>query len=477
MILKSGFLLKGEFFMRRNLRLFSLTCALFIAVLTQPVVCAANPIRVAFIDTGISTKYLDADRVAQGKNYAFPERDTEDRDGHGTATAGMMLGSSQLGLEGSCPDAVAVPLVTYDYYQSGVIKNSGVSALCEAIYDAVDVFDCSVINISMGVPSESEGLRQAAEYAEKNGVVVVSAVGNDNLMYPERKYYPAVYRTVIGVGAAAGTEPEAALFDTGTTVIGVGAAVGTAGAPAGAYTAADFSQRKGVSVLAKGADVEAVTNRNEAKSRILSGTSYASGYVAGACARLLVQSPLLTPAQVRALLYAEAQDICAPWVDEESGWGLVGPSRPDHETLTRGMFTALLYTAAGEPESRDSAFSDVPQDNYCAKAIAWAAEIGIVNGCGDGRFHPYDDMTLEQIALILYRYAQNENCGISFGDETDIKYADGQGSAGGYSVSAVRWALDEGLIGSGGDWVPQRAITRAKSADILRCFFENNNKI
>ena len=48
---------------------------------------------------------LDADRVAQGKNYAFPERDTEDRDGHGTATAGMMLGSSRLGVEGSCPDA------------------------------------------------------------------------------------------------------------------------------------------------------------------------------------------------------------------------------------------------------------------------------------------------------------------------------------------------------------------------------------
>lgn len=441
--------------MRHSLRLFSLTCALCIAVLTQPVVFAANPIRVAFIDTGISTKYLDGDRVAQGKNYAFPERDTEDRDGHGTATAGMMLGSSRLGLEGSCPDAVAVPLVTYDYYQSGVVRNSGVSALCEAIYDAVDVFDCSVINISMGVPSESEGLRQAAEYAEKNGVVVVSAVGNDNLMYPERKYYPAVYRTVIGVGAAAGT----------------------ADAPAGAYAAADFSQRNGVSLLAKGADVETATNRNEAKSRILNGTSYASAYVAGVCARLLVQSPSLTPAQVRALLYAEAQDICAPWVDEESGWGFVGPSRPDHETLTRGMFAALLYTAAGEPESRDSTFSDVSQDSYCAKAIAWAEEAGIVNGCGNGRFHPYDDMTLEQIALILYRYAQHENRGISLDNETDIKYADGPESVGGYAVSALRWALDKGLMGSGGDWAPQRPITRAESADVLRHFFENNNKI
>lgn len=459
--------------MRHSLRLFSLTCALFIAVLTRPVVYAAEQVRVAFVDTGISVKYLDGDKVAQGKNYAFPERDTEDRDGHGTATAGMMLGSSRLGLEGSCPDAVAVPLVTYDYYQSGVVKNSGVSALCEAIYDAVDVFDCRVINISMGVPSESEGLRQAAEYAEKNGVVVVSAVGNDNLMYPERKYYPAVYRTVIGVGAAAGTEPEAALFDTGTTVIGVGAA----DAPAGAYTAADFSQKNGVSVLAKGADVETATNRNEAKSRILSGTSYASAYVAGICARLLVQSPSLTPAQVRALLYAEAQDICAPWVDEESGWGLVGTSRPDHEMLTRGMFIALLYIAAGEPESRYNTFSDVPQDSYCAEAIAWAAEIGIVNGCGDGRFHSYDDMTLEQVALILYRYAQHEDRGILFGNKTDIKYADGPESAGGYAVSAVRWALDEGLIGSGGDWAPQRAITRAESADVLRCFFENNNKI
>ena len=75
---------------------------------------AAEPVRVAFIDSGVSTKHLDAARVEAGENLIFPARDTEDRVGHGTATAGILLGSAELGIPALAADAVVVPLVCYD---------------------------------------------------------------------------------------------------------------------------------------------------------------------------------------------------------------------------------------------------------------------------------------------------------------------------------------------------------------------------
>ncbi len=86
-----------------------------------------EPVRIAFIDSGISTRHIDETHIAPGRNYVFPEKDTEDRIGHGTATAGMVLGSEDQGVVGVCPTAVAVPLTVIDVYPSGVKKNGGAS--------------------------------------------------------------------------------------------------------------------------------------------------------------------------------------------------------------------------------------------------------------------------------------------------------------------------------------------------------------
>ncbi|MBO7514061.1 MAG: hypothetical protein J6T47_00335, partial [Lachnospiraceae bacterium] len=85
----------------------------------------AAPVRIAFIDSGISTKHIDSARVLQGANYIFPESDTQDRVGHGTATAGLVLGAEDLGVTGICPDALAIPLVVVDTFPSGAVKNGG----------------------------------------------------------------------------------------------------------------------------------------------------------------------------------------------------------------------------------------------------------------------------------------------------------------------------------------------------------------
>lgn len=450
--------------MHRKIRVLPLVMALLLTIVIRLDAYASGTVRVGFIDTGISTKYIDAAQVAGGKNYVFPEQDTEDRVGHGTATAGMMLGSLQLDIKGSCPHAVAVPLVTYDRYLSGVVKNLDISVMCQAIYDAIDVFGCRVINISMGIPIESEQLALAVEYADEKGVVVVSATGNDNLLYPQRSYYPAVYPTVIGVGSTNGpkdTLVENTIGDTSDSLTND-------------YAVAGFSQRNGVSVMAEGVNVRTITNRNEAEAILRSGTSYSCAYVAGLCAQLLVDSPSLNPAQVRALLYASAQDIGTPGVDAESGWGVVGLNSSNPEPMTRGILIALLHAYDGEPESGTSGFDDVSADAWYADAVEWASANGIVSGYGNSRFQPDKNITREQVVAILYRYAQYKGYDVFVGEDTNILSYEDAFDISEYAISAIQWACGADVIqDSDGKLMPQGEVSRTEAVAILHSFFEN----
>lgn len=428
-----------------TLILFVLICSVLLTTFFLPSAYALGSVKIAFIDTGISTKHIDPLQVAEGKNYIFPGLDTQDREGHGTSTAGMVLGSTKIGIEGSCPQAVAVPLVTYDRYPSGVAKIGDVSVMCEAIYEAIDFFECRVINISMGIVIDTEELRLAIEYAEEKGVVVVSALGNDNQNYPDREYYPALYPTVIGVGAAENTEEG--------------------------FKVADFSNRKGVSVLAEGVGVKTVTNRNDSKPMIRNGTSFACSYVAGLCAQLLIESPTLTPAQVRAILFATAHDIDLPGVDLESGWGIVGIQRQNKETVSRGLMAALLYTYEGQQNTEKVYFADVLSGSYYEDAIFWAAAKSIVNGYGNGDFGPDNTLTREQFVTILYRYAKYKEMDVSVGEDTNILSYKDIDQLSEYAISAMQWACGSGLIqGYNGYIMPKGNLTREHIAIILLRF-------
>ena len=275
---------------RKQIGIWTLLSVLLFTVCAY---AAEEPVRIAFLDSGISCRHLDAAQVDAGENFVFPERDTEDRIGHGTATAGIVLGSAELGLDGVSPTAQVVPLVCYDQYPSGVSVPAGQEVLAAAIYAAVDRYDCRIINISMGVTGDSELLRQAVDYAESKNAVIVSAVGNANRTAPEKVFYPAAYDTVIGVGAADGQQ------------------------------AAAFSQRHGVAVLAPGTGLLTVTNRNAARAEQRSGTSYACAYVSGLCAEILRKEPSLRASEVRNRLYASALDLGTPGFDADTGWGLV----------------------------------------------------------------------------------------------------------------------------------------------------------
>ena len=99
--------------MQKRLFAAASVCLLFLLL---AVAAAGAEVRVAFIDSGVSVKHLDASRVAAGENLIFPARDTDDRVGHGTATAGIVLGSAELGIPALAAEAVVVPLVCYDTY-------------------------------------------------------------------------------------------------------------------------------------------------------------------------------------------------------------------------------------------------------------------------------------------------------------------------------------------------------------------------
>lgn len=256
-------------------------------------------VRIALIDTGVSCKHIDGCRISTGKNYVFPDRNTDDLVGHGTAIAGIILGSEKLGLEGIAPGAEIIPLVYYSRYVSGVPLNGGVDAICKAIYDAIDIYNCRIINISSGVTSDSDKLKEAIAYAEEKNTIVISSVGNANLSSPETVYYPSAYETVIGVGSV--DEKKEVAY---------------------------FSQRNtSVKLVASGFDISTAPISNRSKPVKVSGSSYSAAFVAGAAAILLQANPELSAAQVREILYRSAEDLGAEGYDTESGWGLLDISK------------------------------------------------------------------------------------------------------------------------------------------------------
>jgi subtilisin family serine protease len=243
---------------------------------------ASQLVRVALIDSGISPIAVETERIGKGKNYALSDRDTADVLGHGTALAGLILDTA--------PDAVLVPLVYCTKTAAGKYVQCSVGTVAQIIRDAVDVYDCQVINISAGVAQDITALREAIAYAEEQGVVVVAAVGNTNRTTPDLCYYPASYDTVIGVGA---------LRKDGKI--------------------ASFSQRHGVSLVAPGDALKVLDLQGQATTA--SGTSYAAAQVTGAVAALLAKYPELTPAQVRELLFDRAKDLGEVGFDADSGYG------------------------------------------------------------------------------------------------------------------------------------------------------------
>ena len=137
---------------------------------------------------------------------------------------------------------------------------------------------------------------------------------------------------------------------------------------------------------------------------------------------------------------------------------LFGPKQP----CTRAQVVTFLWRAAGSPEPAGKAgFTDVPDDAYYAKAVAWAVEKGIATGIGGGQFAPKQACTRGQIAAFLWR-AAGSPAPKGTGSFADV-------SADAYYAKAIAWAVENGITTGIGDglFAPKDACTRAQIVTFL----------
>ncbi len=138
-------------------------------------------------------------------------------------------------------------------------------------------------------------------------------------------------------------------------------------------------------------------------------------------------------------------------------------------TATRGMIVTVLYRMEGSPsvEGMENKFSDVPEGKYYTDAVIWASNVGVVNGTGDNVFSPNNNVTREQFATMIYRYADQikgyyMSCGNAsltiFADKNDIST---------YATGAVKWAIasEKDMSGQGITYYNKTALIEGIQVD------------
>jgi len=254
---------------------------------------------VAVVDSGVGPHADLEGRLLPGRSFVAgrSQEDTADRNGHGTAMAGIIAGNvhDHVGTAGVAQRVHILPVTVLDEEGLGTDQDAA-----QGIAWAVDQ-GADVINVSLGGRSPSEAMKAAVRYARDKGVVVVAAVGNDGSGAAVR--YPAAYPEVIAVGAVDPSGAHLGLSNPGPEV--------DVGAPGESILAPDLPY-KGIPGL---------------DYRIFSGTSFSAAHVAGVAALLVSFAPDLAPAEVQRLLEAGAVDVGPAGRDDQTGAGRVDAAR------------------------------------------------------------------------------------------------------------------------------------------------------
>lgn len=148
---------------------------------------------------------------------------------------------------------------------------------------------------------------------------------------------------------------------------------------------------------------------------------------------------------------------------------------PNADT-TRGILVTILYRMEGSPAVGESSFSDVESGLEYSDAVAWAAANNIVSGYSNWTFGPNDILTREQMAVILYRYANYKGYDVSA--QVNLSSYTDVGNISGYALDTMRWANAENLITgtSATSLAPAGSATRAQAATIMMRFCEEFGK-
>ena len=153
-----------------------------------------------------------------------------------------------------------------------------------------------------------------------------------------------------------------------------------------------------------------------------------------------------------------------------------------NSSITREEFVQVLYNAEGKPSvSIANKFPDVGDKAWFKNAVLWANENNIANGVGGGSFGVGKNITRQDLAMMLYKYAKMKNVTININDGEIFKYADGNKVAT-YAREAMNWAVTNGVLsgkGTAGADIstfkldPAGTATRAECAAMLKNFMTN----
>lgn len=141
--------------------------------------------------------------------------------------------------------------------------------------------------------------------------------------------------------------------------------------------------------------------------------------------------------------------------------------------MTRAMFVTVLGRKAGVKADAypGQSFSDVPEGEWYSSYVKWASENDIVNGVGENTFLPQGQITREQMAVIMYRYASYCDLDLSVNQESLEVFSD-VSKISDWAVTATAWATGKEIISGYGNGIldPSGGATRAQVAEILRKF-------
>lgn len=152
-----------------------------------------------------------------------------------------------------------------------------------------------------------------------------------------------------------------------------------------------------------------------------------------------------------------------------------GKFLPDGST-TRAQLVTILWRLEGSPETTGAVrFGDTASGAWYTEAVRWAVGCGVVKGYDNGCFGPNDAVTREQMAAILYRYAQHKGYDVSAGEDTNILSFDDAFAVSEYAIPAMQWACGSGMVhgiarDGGMLLAPGDTTTRAQTATLLMRF-------
>lgn len=133
--------------------------------------------------------------------------------------------------------------------------------------------------------------------------------------------------------------------------------------------------------------------------------------------------------------------------------------------VTRAMFVTLLYRLEGQPKTIQCTFADVKKGSWYENAVSWANEKGIVYGVSATEFAPDSNITREQMAAMLSRWAKYK--GKDTSSAKALTYAD-KNDISEWATENVAWTTESGIMaGSGNKFLPKSFATRAEAATVI----------